>query len=58
MIGKFNLTAGAASEAQRFLKHQSGFLLDQIHAPANAIGGRNSHAPNQLLMATLNPIRW
>jgi hypothetical protein len=58
MIGKFNLTDGAASPSSAIPKHQSGFLLDQDHAPANAIGGRNTHAPNQLLMLTVNPIRW
>jgi hypothetical protein len=39
-------------------KHQSCDLRDQIQAATNAIGGRNSHAPNQLLMLTVNPIRW
>jgi hypothetical protein len=36
----------------------AGARRDQIHAATNAIGGRNSHAPNQLLKLTVNPMRW
>jgi hypothetical protein len=48
-LGKVFLTAE---------QRQPGGRLDEIHAATRAIGGRNSHAPNQLLMLTVNPIRW
>jgi hypothetical protein len=34
-----------------------GGRREEIHAATNAIGGRNSQAPNQLLMLTANPTR-
>jgi hypothetical protein len=44
-------------EANISPQRQPGGRRDEIHAATNAIGGRNSHAPNQLLKLTLNPMR-